>query len=231
MKRICVLLLSIVLSVSAVIPVYAAAEEDIPTTYEELLVAYKELLTKYNALLGVQDKPEAYDIRQFHWGDSPEDVIAVEGTPDEEDNVPGTNLHYIAYAKKLLDMSLAVYFYFNTTDNLVKVKYRVRDNHHEAYDLYGEDWEELQEILNKKYGDPVETSEKIMRPDMYDAHVRADYGYWQCAYYGDVWVSETYETDRTIVRHAFEFEDYTSGHTIEYTNNGLFDITIDYSDF
>ena len=227
MKRICVLLLSIILSVSAVIPSYAAAEEDIPATYEELLVAYKELLKKYNALLGVQDKPEEFDIRKFHWGDSPDDVIAVEGTPAEEDDVPGTNLHYIAYAKKLLEMSLAVYFYFNTTDNLVKVKYRVRDDHSGSYDLYGKDWEELQKILNQKYGEPVETSEEIMST-LYDSHVGADYGYWKCAYLGDIWLSDTYETDRTIIRHAFEFEIGTSGHTIEYTNNGLFDISIDY---
>ena len=94
-----------------------------------------------------------YDFKSFYWGDSREKVISVEGTPDGEGKLTGTDSTYIAYETTAVGMDVLLGYYF-CDEGLYAVRYILLEEHSNE-SLYIDDYEKFEAALTKKYGKPL----------------------------------------------------------------------------
>ena len=116
-------------------------------------------VTKKNMILregdeeGSQAVPEAH-FRSTRWGMSKQQVLRLEGHPDEEKNDNG--LDVIQYLQKILNMDCLIGYVF-AENKLVKAKYSFLPRHGDK-NQYLQDFSKIREILVEKYGKPITDS-------------------------------------------------------------------------
>lgn len=104
--------------------------------------------------------PPEYDFKQFRWGDSREDIIAIEGTPVYEEEVGGLTYHTTAAG---LDVNL---FYAVGDEGLYSVVYDFTEEHSSDI-LYISDYMKVLDEITQKYGEPS-ISGKNWESDLYE---------------------------------------------------------------
>lgn len=108
----------------------------------------------------LEDIEPEYDFKQFHWGDSREDIIAIEGTPVYEEEVGGLTYHTTAAG---LDVNL---FYAVGDEGLYSVIYDFTEEH-SSDTLYISDYMKVLDEITQKYGEPS-ISGKKWESDLYE---------------------------------------------------------------
>jgi len=102
---------------------------------------------------------DEYDFRKTRWGMSKEEVKLT------EDNEPAyEESDFFGYENEIAGMDCYVIYVF-TSDKLVRTKYSFIHEHANRTD-YIQDYQELKEILTKKYGQPVR-DDQVWKNDLY----------------------------------------------------------------
>ncbi len=96
---------------------------------------------------------ETYDFKKFHWGDSLEHVIEIEGEPDGDGEMTEIKSNYIVYDTTVAGKSALLAYYF-CDEGLWQTRYVLTESHTNE-DLYIDDYETLKTQLTKKFGDPL----------------------------------------------------------------------------
>lgn len=96
--------------------------------------------------VATQEPAKEYDFKTFFWGASKEEVIAVEGTPYEEDE------ECFRYIREVLGLDVALSYYFDD-DGLYQAVYILIETHSNE-ELYINDYNTFKNALEKKYGEP-----------------------------------------------------------------------------
>ncbi len=126
--------------------------------------------------LTILAKEQVYDFRQTNWGRSKEQVKATEDKkPDYEDNAQLSYDEVTISGKSGKDFSCNYYF---VEDKLYSSVYGFSGKHTNK-NLYIDDYEELKEILTKKYGKP-KIDKEIWKRDVF----KDDKSYWGTAISG-----------------------------------------------
>ena len=164
------------------------------------------------------------DFKQFYWGDSKEKVLQLEGEPDTDGTVNGTNATYIAYKTQAvgLDMLLAYYF---CDDGLYNIRYILLEEHsNEA--LYIDDYNTFKKALIKKYGKPLIDSENWENDSKkeYYADKKGD-----ALSYGYLTYSTFHITDNTYITMEMSADNYEISMIVDYVSKTIFPGEADYS--
>lgn len=98
------------------------------------------------------DRPE-YDFKKFHWGDSKEDIIAVEGEPMSEDRMDAVDATYLVYNSSVVGKDALLVYYF-CDEGFYEARYILTEKHTQE-SLYIDDYNAIKKELTKKYGEPL----------------------------------------------------------------------------
>lgn len=153
-----------------------------------------------------------YDFRNTNWGMSKEEVRLAEGrNPDlETDN----GLVY----KVIIDKYDCYCIYFFLENRLYMSTYRVNEEHINK-NVYIEDYENLKELLIKKYGKP--TWENVNWKDDFYKDIKGNWGLAVAR--GDLEYTITWEAPITTVQMRLMGENYKIDLFIAYYSNELED--------
>ncbi len=102
---------------------------------------------------GGEGKPEAMAETHFRgarWGMTKQQILRLEGHPDQEDSSDGMDV--IQYLQEILNMDCMIGFVF-AENKLVKAKYSFLARH-EDKNQYIRDYSKIRDILVEKYGNP-----------------------------------------------------------------------------
>ncbi len=154
-----------------------------------------------------------------------EEVIAVEGTPQAEGPVEGSDEYLIAYATTVVGLD-AILVYGFCDDGLYQVMYSLTESHTNN-SLYIDDYETFKNALKVKYGKPLIDSENWENDSKksYYADKKGDalcYGYLD---YSTHWL-----LDRTRIGMYMKADNYNISTLIGYTSNEISPDRPDYSD-
>ena len=165
-----------------------------------------------------------YDFKSFYWGDSREKVISVEGTPDGEGALSGTNSTYIAYETTAVGMDVLLGYYF-CDEGLYAVRYILLEEHsNEA--LYIDDYETFKAALTKKYGKP------LLDLDNWENDSKKEYyadrkGDALC--YGYLTYETVYSSGTASIVMSMSADNYEITTTVDYMNFDIDGGEADYS--
>lgn len=165
-----------------------------------------------------------YDFKSFYWGDSREKVISVEGTPDGEGKLTGTDSTYIAYETTAVGMDVLLGYYF-CDEGLYAVRYILLEEHsNEA--LYIDDYEKFEAALTKKYGKPLLDLEKWENDSKkeYYADRKGD-----ALCYGYLTYETVYSSGRASIVMSMSADNYEITTTIDYMSFDIDGGEADYS--
>jgi hypothetical protein len=157
-----------------------------------------------------------YDFRKTNWGMSKEQVKATEDKkPDFED------LTTLGYEVKISEKdSLCTYSFLE--DKLYRGEYfiieeRSKSVYKSAMNIYIDDYEELKEILTKKYGKP-KIDKVVWKDDLYEDD-KSYLGY--SVFVGDLKCGALWETLTTYIGLALVGGDYDINLAIHYISKEL----------
>lgn len=164
-----------------------------------------------------------YDFKSFYWGDSSDKVISVEGTPDGEGKLTGTNSTYIAYETTAVGMDALLGYYF-CDEGLYAVRYILLEEHSNE-SLYIDDYVKFETALTKKYGKPLldlENWENDSKKEFY-ADRKGD-----ALCYGYLTYETVYTSDTASIVMMMSADNYEITTTIDYK---CFDIDAGEADY
>lgn len=146
------------------------------------------------------------DFRKATWGMSPSEVKSSETAKlIQEDS------DFIVYETTLAGYKAYAGFIF-TNGKLVRATYILKEYHSNDND-YITDYNRLNELLKKKYGEPVE-DEEYWKTDH-----RPDKQYWGSSINrGELVLYSTFRTSTTEIEIALSAEDYSIENVIQYTS-------------
>lgn len=171
--------------------------------------------------LSAEDEELEYDFKQFRWGDSKEDIIAIEGTPLYETD---EQIMYITTAAGL-DTALSYQFREN---ELYGVIYILMESHTTA-GLYIDDYNKIKEAIIDKYGTP--TSDNVdWDTSRHKEYYSDDIG--RALEYGYATYDTRFYLDRTWIWMSMSADNFEVVTTITYLSTAD-DVSVpetDYSD-
>ena len=122
-----------------------------------------------------------YDFKTFCWGDSEEDIRAVEGDDIYmSGKASGYDAHYIAYDTTVVEVPVVLVYIFSD-DGLMQVRYLFKQQHSDKT-KYISDYKKIEKEITKKYGKPAKSGENWdtdRHEDLYadDLGTALTYGY------------------------------------------------------
>lgn len=129
------------------------------------------LLSLLSVAAAAQDQ-DGYDFRKTRWGMTPAQVKASETLKPEEEAPETYFSNTITYSTKVVGRPVKLVYYF-INDELAGTAYTFQTIHSEN-NPYINDFNEVNKILNSKYGEPLQES-KIWERDTYKNSPK-DYG-------------------------------------------------------
>ena len=166
-----------------------------------------------------------YDFKTFRWGDTQEDVEAVEGEPYLEENMTNVDAHYIAYKTTVAGKDTLLAYYF-CNEGLYAIRYILTEEHSNE-NLYIDDYEEIRKAITKKYGEPFIDSER-WQDDGKKSYYAQKKGDALC--FGYLTYSTYYFLDRTTIGMEMSADNYEIKTHIDYTSVDIDPGDPDYSD-
>lgn len=143
--------------------------------------------------------------RNTHWGMSREEVKNSEDLElvREQEDV-------LMYQTNLSGFKAFIGYIF-TNNKLTRAKYLITETHSNENDHIS-DYNDLNDLLEKKYGEPIE-KDKHWKDDLY----KDDYSDWGFAVsLGHLAYFTKWETESSYIVHALSGENYEISHQIEY---------------
>lgn len=160
------------------------------------------------------NKQDEFDFRKSYWGMSKEEVEASE-TLEKVDSSNPKNLMYLG---RVAGMNCYVIYFF-TNNVLTTGRYYFIEEHTNDNDFLS-DFNNMSELLVKKYGEPSE-AESYWKDDLY----KDDYSSWGFAVsLGDYVRYSEWKSDKTEVYMELSGENYSISHFIDYTSIDLKDM-------
>ncbi len=131
---------------------------------------------------------EKYTFRKTRWGMSQEQIM-----DSEESKLYLRGERNLVYNAKVLEKEMII-DYFLIDDKLIRAGYTLAENHI-ADNQYIGDFGEIKEVLNRKYGDPIE-DRTIWKNDYFKSNLRQ----WGTAVsVGHLSFFSAWETDSTVI--------------------------------
>jgi len=196
----------------------------VAATQDSLPLAMKS--ARAESAVATQAPAEEYDFKQFRWGASKEEVIAVEGTPLTEAKVNGyDDMQTIAYFTTIVDLdALLAYTFCN--EGLCTTTYFLAESHSNN-SLYIDDYEKIKSVLEKKYGKPLIDSENWENDSKEKSYAdkKGDALYYGYLNYSTYWV-----LDRTIIYMSMSKDNNSIKTSVSKLSTELSPIKADFSD-
>lgn len=166
-----------------------------------------------------------YDFKKFCWGDAQELIEKEEGEPYLEDDMTAVDAHYIAYETTVAGKDAVLAYYF-CDEGLFRTRYILTEEHSNE-ELYIDDYEDVQEALEKKYGEPTLYYEDWQDDSKksYYAEKKGDalcYGYLNYYTY--------FRLDRSLISMEMSADNYDISTSIDFTSMEISPGEADYSD-
>lgn len=149
---------------------------------------------------------ESFDFRKTFWGMSKEEVKSSEtATPYGEKSD-----YTLMYLSNISDLDCVIVYFF-TNNLLTGGRYYFTEKHSNDND-YLSDYENMKELLSKKYGTPS-TDNEYWKDDLY----KDDYSSWGFAVsYGHYVRYAGWESDKTDIEIVISGENFSIRHQIDY---------------
>ncbi len=193
----------------------AAAGEEVIETEEE--TEEQMLLDPIN--------PE-YDFKTFCWGDSEEDVRAVEGDDIfDTDKAAGYDAYYIAYDTTVVEVPVYLVYIFSD-DGLMQVRYLFKQRHSDKT-KYINDFKKIEKEITKKYGEPVRSGEN-WDTERHEEFYADDLG--KALTYGYLTYDTSYDLPRTTIDLTMDADNYEISTYLIYQSKELTPEEQDFSD-
>ena len=149
-----------------------------------------------------------YDFKQFRWGDSREDIIAIEGTPIyEKDGQMG-------YLTTAADLD-AMLFYYVSSDGLYGLNYVFMEDH-TVETLYIDDYNRIKDAISDKYGQP-DIDDEEWDTSRHREYYSDDLG--TALKYGYLTYRTRYYLDRTWIEINMSADNFNIVTTVSYLSN------------
>lgn len=153
---------------------------------------------------------EPFTFRKTRWGMSPDDVQA-----GEESELLKASEDGLVYKGKISRFSCLIAYIF-TQGQLVRSKYNLLVEHAVSHE-YISDFEFLQSVLQKKYGDPMESQQHWL-----DERYRDEEEFWgRAVTLGHLVYYDAWTTDNTEISLMLRAEDGRIFLEIEYSSTKL----------
>ena len=153
-----------------------------------------------------------YDFRQANWGDTPEQVIAIEGTPIDRSSMPGTKGERLMYKTTAVGLDVYLHFEFNENNKLYSAGYLFYEEHSNEQE-YVKDYEKFRDALTKKYGEPDVDAVIWNDQSMKEYYIKNGKSMGNAVCYGYCEYYTSYETNDTTITMLMTADNYeiTSG--------------------
>ena len=152
-----------------------------------------------------------YDFRKTNWGMSKEQVKAT-----EKNKIAFEDKEVIAMDRAQVDGKECIYVYYFLEDKLYRAGYSFMEEHINK-NFYIDDYEDLKEILTKKYDKPV-LDKKIWENDLF----KDDRSSWGLAVsVGHLKYFSSWETSTTYINLGIDGDNYKISLTIGYYSKEL----------
>lgn len=156
---------------------------------------------------------EQYDFMKFRWGDSIEQVIAVEGKPTHETD-EGSYPYGIGYLREVEGLDALLGYYFKD-NGLWCVLYELQEEHSNET-LFIDDYNTLKNALTAKYGEPYIDNEN------WDTEFNRRFYQEQKGHalsYGYLYYETHYVIDRTTIEMMMYADNYEIVTLIYYIDS------------
>lgn len=155
-----------------------------------------------------------FKFRNTKWGDTREEVIKSESDSPDLNNVYG-----LGYAEQsLAGYNSNLYYYFKE-GKLYQAVYVIIEQHTNE-SKYIDDYEQLKELLIKKYGEP--TNDIVYwYDDLYKDNPRSDWG--MAIITGDLIYVSKWEVDNTTILLKLAGDNFEVDFTLNYVNQDVLD--------
>lgn len=169
----------------------------------------KRLITIF-LLISVCFSANSQDFRKASWGDSWAKVKASESTADwSEPDGDMDNIYYRFFMSEVGSLEAFVTYYF-IQDSFVMALYLFMEEHINKND-YVDDFDHIKGNIEAKYGKSKVSYDWKSKPYVDDPE---RYG-WEI-FTGNLEISYTKETERTIIGHSLAGKDYQFVHSLRY---------------
>ena len=168
---------------------------------------------------------ETYDFKKFHWGDSQDYVVSIEGEPDDEDDVLDLDAHYIVYITTLAGKDALLAYYF-CDEGLWQARYILTESYSD-YDRYIDDYETVKAQLTKKFGDPLIDFESWEDDDKEDEYKDKK---GEALYNGYLMYWTWYQTDTTDIDLDMSESDHYISTNLNFASMEITPDELDYSE-
>jgi len=165
-----------------------------------------------------------HSFKQSNWGDSIDDVKAVEGTPIDTGVVDANGADYLLYNASVAGKNAYLAYYFGK-DGLFAARYILNETYSDM-SKYIEDYEAVRKALTKKYGNPsyddeiwTDTTKKSTYSD--DKPTALELGY--ISYY------TTFEIKETTVQMSMDCDNAEVTTMIQFESTSVMPDDIDFS--
>lgn len=99
-----------------------------------------------------KNSSEKHDFKSFDWGMKQEDIEAVEGTPDVDEEMSNADGKFIAYADRSVAGKKAILAYYFTNDQFYEARYLLKEDH-SLGSSYISDYEDIKDALTSSLGE------------------------------------------------------------------------------
>ena len=167
-----------------------------------------------------------YDFKKFCWGDSEDDIRAVEGDDIfESGKAAGYDAYYIAYDTTVVEVPVFLVYVFSD-DGLMQVRYLFKQQHSDK-EKYISDYKKIEREITKKYGDPVKSGEN-WDSDRHEELYADDMG--TALTYGYLTYDTSYDLPRTTIDLTMDADNYEISTFLIYQSKELTPTEQDFSD-
>lgn len=154
-----------------------------------------------------------YDFRKVRWGMTETEVVKSEGKKPSSKEEESTGSHYIVYATTMGSLGCNVLYFFNDSNQLYQVQVAFTVKHATRSELFIDDFQTINEVLQKKYGAPT-VDDVIWGSERSEKSYDGDVGL--ALTLGDLTYRSEWDTDRTHITHMVYGENYKIDHRMWY---------------